>query len=64
MPDKETMYVCCPGELMVERGDLLDIDCQPNTTCDKAAWAAHIMAELSDRSKPTNAKSAYFLLNK
>lgn len=52
VPDKERMHVRRPGELMVE-GDLLDIDCQPNTTRDKAAWAAHIMSELSDRSIPT-----------
>ena len=51
VPDKERMYVCRPGELMVE-GDLLNIDCQPRTTRDKAAWAARIMAELSDRSMP------------
>lgn len=53
VPDKERMYVRRPGELMVE-GDLLDIDCRPTTTRDKATWAAHIMAELSDRSITTS----------
>ncbi|KAI2495507.1 hypothetical protein MHU86_19003 [Fragilaria crotonensis] len=42
------MHVRRPGELTVV-GDLLDIDFQPSTTRDKAAWAAHITAELSER---------------
>ncbi|KAI2505590.1 hypothetical protein MHU86_8832 [Fragilaria crotonensis] len=46
--DKQRMHVRRPGELTVV-GDLLDIDFQPSTTRDKAAWAAHITAELSER---------------
>jgi hypothetical protein len=46
---KGRMYVRRQGELMVD-GDLLDIDFRPNTTRDKAVWAAHIAAELSDRA--------------
>jgi hypothetical protein len=47
-PDKQRMYVRRPGVLMID-GDLLDIDYQPSTTRNKAAWAAHITAELSKR---------------
>jgi hypothetical protein len=47
-PDKQRMYVRRPGELSVD-GDLLDIDYQPSTTRNKAAWAALITAELSER---------------
>ena len=50
---QQGMYVRRQGELPIE-GDLLDIDCQPVTTPDKAAWAARITAELSARSMPTS----------
>lgn len=46
---EQRMYVRRPGEVMVD-GDLLDIDFQPSTARNKAAWSARITAELSDRS--------------
>ena len=51
--DKGRMYVRRPGEVMVE-GDLLDVDCRPSSTRDKAAMAALVTAELARRLMPTS----------